>query len=84
MIASWFFELILEAIGDLLGAVRPGLLAQSDILPLYLAKLEEGGPLLRHPDDEEKSQSGLNEKRHQDRLKAHAVWSPPTFFRACP
>jgi hypothetical protein len=54
--------LILEAIGDLLGAVRPGFLAQSDIMPLYLATLEEGGPLLRHPDDEEKSQPGLNEK----------------------
>jgi hypothetical protein len=52
--------------GDLLSAIRPSGLPQSDVLPFDLAALEKDGSFLRHPDDQEKRQAGLNEQRQQD------------------
>jgi hypothetical protein len=43
---DWYLELILEAIADLLGTIRPRILAERNVPPIDRMVLEKAGPFL--------------------------------------
>jgi hypothetical protein len=73
----WQFELIAEAISDLLRAYRPVRLAQCDLRGTHRAAFEVAPAQLGQPQQQAQGQRDLDEQRQQNGLDRHMSFLSP-------